>query len=72
MNRGLDGIYFRVQREGKWDNICFSDMTEQEIEKVIGNRKAAWWKSVAMHLKEQLNQIGEEFDIIGEDCNECC
>lgn len=30
MNRNLDGYYFRVKRDGKWDNICWSDMTDEE------------------------------------------
>lgn len=23
INRELDGCYFRIQRDGKWQNICF-------------------------------------------------
>lgn len=30
INRELDGCYFRIQRDGKWQNICFSDLTEIE------------------------------------------
>lgn len=28
MQRNLDGVYFRVERDGKWQNICFSDLTK--------------------------------------------
>lgn len=28
--RELCGIYFRVKRDGKYENICFTDMTEEE------------------------------------------
>ena len=66
MNRELCGIYFRVKRNGKYENICFTDMTEQEITDVIGERPAEWWKSVAMRLKEVINEIGEQFDIVGD------
>ena len=31
----LDGVYFRVKRNGKWDNICFSDLTEDEQDVAI-------------------------------------
>jgi hypothetical protein len=24
--RNLDGIYFRVKRDGKWVTVCYSDM----------------------------------------------
>lgn len=63
--RDMDGCYFRVERNGRYENICFSDMTDEEIEKVIGDRPAEWWKSLALHLKSCLNQIGEQFDISG-------
>lgn len=70
MNRNLDGIYFRVEREGKWQNICFSDLTIAEIEQVTKGRSDNWWKSVALHLKECLNEIGEELDLIKENYRE--
>ncbi len=62
-SRELDGIFFRVKRSDRWQNICFSDMTREEIDTVIGERSSDWWKSVALHLKECLNEIGETFDI---------
>ena len=68
MCRNLDGLYFRVKRDGKYKPVCFSDMTTAEIEETCANRSAEWWKSVAMHLKERLNVIGDTFDIIcGDD-----
>lgn len=38
MNRNLDGVYFRVKRNGKWDNICFSDLSETEKVDVLKNK----------------------------------
>lgn len=68
MDRKLDGIYFRIERDGKWQNICFSDLTEEEREKIGEDRSAEWWKSVACHLADMLKRIGDEFDIIaGEE-----
>ena len=32
MNRNLDGCYFRIERNGKYENVCFSDLTEEEQE----------------------------------------
>lgn len=65
--RNLDGAYFRVKRGDKYEDICFSDMELYEIDEVIGyDRPAEWWKSLALHLKERLNTIGDTFDIIGE------
>lgn len=71
MNRNLDGAYFRVKRGNGFENICFTDMTTEEIETVIGdNRPAEWWKSLALHLKDCINSIGDQLDLVnkwGED-----
>ena len=32
MDRKLDGIYFRVLRDGKWGNACFSDLSQEEMD----------------------------------------
>ena len=68
MNRNLDGIYFRIKRDGKYQNICFSDLTSEEREEIANarERSAEWWKSVAYHLADRIMVIGNEFDIEGE------
>ena len=30
----LDGIYFRVERDGKWQSLCVSDLTLDELKSV--------------------------------------
>ena len=45
MNRELDGVYFRIERDGKWQPICFSDLTEEEREKVWEGGSTGWFKS---------------------------
>lgn len=66
MDRNLDGVYFRVNRNGKWCNVCFSDMTHEERETVIGERTGEWWKSLAYILADCLKRMGDNFDIAGE------
>ena len=38
--RDLDGFYLRVQRNGKWESCCFTDLTEKEqhdwLERLFG------------------------------------
>ena len=29
-----DGIYFRVERNGKWQSLCVSDLTPEELKSV--------------------------------------
>lgn len=64
--RSLDGVYFRVERNGKWCNVCFSDLTESERCDVMTNRSDEWLKSMCNILADCLRDIGNEFDIIAE------
>ena len=61
--RNLDGAYFRVQRNGKWDNVCFSDLTQDEKEKVMQGRDIDWLKSLCIALGKAIRQIGDQLDI---------
>jgi len=65
--RNLDGCYFRVERDGKWLNICFSDMTEQERGKVMAGKGIPWFMSLAGHLADTLHAFGDAFGIYGRD-----
>lgn len=66
MNRELDGIYFRIKRNGKHENVCFSDLTEAERDEICKNQPAEWLKNVAYHLADRLQEIGNIFDITGK------
>ena len=66
MDRNLDGIYFRVQRDGKWGNVCFSDLTQEEMERVMENRDVDWLKSMCIQLGKTIRRIGDELDIVCE------
>ena len=64
MDRELDGVYFRIQREDKWESVCFSDMTKNEMEDVLKDKSLEYIKSLAIILGEQLKDIGNRFDIL--------
>ena len=66
MDRNLDGIYFRVQRDGKWGNACFSDLSQEEMERVMKNRDGDWLKSMCIDLGKRIGRIGDELDIVRE------
>lgn len=61
--RNLDGMYFRVQRDERWCNICFTDLTENERESVMENRSVDWIKSLANRLADVVHEIGDELGI---------
>ena len=66
MDRNLDDCYFRISRDGKWYNICFSDLSGSERDKAMEGRSVEWLKSLCCHLADQMKLIGEQFDIVGE------
>ena len=74
LQRNLDGIYFCVQRDGKWQSICYSDMTEDErdgiarmrAERATPEEQAKWWRSVADLLADQLYDMGERLGVVCE------
>lgn len=57
MNRDLDHVYFRVERSGKWESICFSDLTEEEMDLVLESKDSQWMNSLIKRLKEVLNSV---------------
>lgn len=63
MNRNLDGVYLRIQRDGKHQSICFSDLTEDEREE-LPRKSLEWWRGLAYHLADSLKEVGEQFDIV--------
>lgn len=63
MNRNLDGVYFRIKRDDKWQNICFSDLTDSEMEEVMKNRPDEWLKDMCKILGKTIRDIGDQLDI---------
>lgn len=58
----MDSIFFRVERDGKWMNVCMSDMTEEELDRVLKSRDAEWCKTAIHHLCNCLNSAGTVID----------
>lgn len=66
MNRNLDGVYFRINRDNKWQNICFSDLTEEEMDSVMAGRPEEWLHSMCKILGKTIRDIGDQLDIVME------
>jgi hypothetical protein len=65
IKRSLSGIYFRSKNEetGKFDNICFEDLTETEQDNFMKGRTDEWLMSLIKQLANTINKIGDQFDI---------
>lgn len=66
MDRGLDGYYFRIRRNGKWQNVCFSDLTEEEMNEVLRAKKKEFLKSMCIGLGKTIRNIGDEINLVSE------
>lgn len=72
--RNLDGIYFRVERDGKRQSVCYSDMEQTERDDMARKmakqktfkEQAAWWRSMADILADQLYDMGEQLGVVRE------
>lgn len=66
-NRNLDGCYFRVERDGKFENVCFTDMTVEERYEITDRKPKEFLASLCCHLAERLRAIGDELDLTTEE-----
>lgn len=65
IKRELDGIYFRVKRGKYWESICFSDLSDEEMDKVLEGHSVEWLKNTCKILGRTIKRIGDEQDIVG-------
>ena len=65
IERNLDGVYFRVLRDGKYKSICFSDLTADERDEILEKHEAPWLRSLCGILADVIREIGDQFDIKG-------
>ena len=63
MNRKLDGIFLRIKGNDKWQAVCLSDMTKEELEENLDAGRGEWLKGAVIHLALTLHAIGDKFGI---------
>ena len=64
MNRNLDGVYFRVKRDDKWQNICFTDLTNEETDTILKDRTEVWLLSM---LEVLLNVYDKVISVVPDE-----
>ena len=64
MNRSLDGVYFRVKRDDKWQNICFTDLTNEETNTILKDRTEVWLLSM---LEVLLNVYDKVISVVSDE-----
>lgn len=61
--RELCGIYFRVNRDGKYENICFTDMTEKEQKEILAGKTPEFCENMCLRLAQVVRNLGDMFDV---------
>lgn len=66
MRRNLDGVYFRVKENDKWEDVCFSDLTEEKQDEIMNDKSIEWCKRLCKILAKTIKDIGDTFDLVVE------
>lgn len=64
VKRSLDGVYYRVKRNGEWLNICYSDLTQEERDSCTAKYTLAQMKGLADLMADALRHVGDTLNVI--------
>lgn len=64
MERNLTGIYYRVQRDGKWCSVDFADMTLEEQVNILKDSDKATLIRMCVLLIGTIQKMGNELNIV--------
>ena len=65
--RDLDGFYLRVQRNGKWEACCFTDLTEKEQHDWLERLSGAGLQSMVSSFCENIVKMSTEVDLSDDE-----
>ena len=65
--RNLDGVYYRVIRDGIHANRCFSDLSEAEQDEIVAEYNAEQLRRLCRYLSMSLRQIGDALDLVRDE-----
>ena len=65
----MDGFFIRIERDGHFENVCFSDLTPEER-----RQRMEWWAeenfiSAIEILCNALREIGDRYGFIANDAD---
>ena len=65
--RNLDGVYYRVVRDGNHVSRCFSDLSESEQDVIMEKYDAEQLRWLCRYLSMSLRQIGDALDLVRDE-----
>ena len=63
IERGLDGMYFRVERNGEWKDICFTDLIPEEREVVLNSFDKAALIRTCLLLADTVRAVADLYNL---------
>ena len=69
MERELTGIYFRVKRDDKYENIDFTDLTFEEQNDILNdeNKDMKFYERMFNLLQDELGNLIDTLDLLGDE-----
>lgn len=69
MNRELTGIYYRVKRGDKYENIDFTDLTFEEQQEILDdkNKDMKFYERMFNLLQEELGNLINSLDLLDDE-----
>lgn len=61
--RNLDNIYFRVKRGNSCENLCFTDLTEDERLEVLKEKSPEFILQLSLLLAKRLREVGDQLGL---------
>ena len=61
--RNLDGAYFRIERNGSWHNVAFTDLTSEEQDEILSKFSPEQLRSMCHILSDTLRYIGDKLNL---------
>lgn len=65
--RNLDGVYYRVVRDGEYVSRCFSDLSEAEQDVIMEKYDAEQLGRLCRCLCISLRQIGDTLNLVRDE-----
>mgnify|MGYP004480994637 CR=1 FL=1 len=65
--RNLDGVYYRLVRDGNHVSRCFSDLSESEQDVIMEKYDAEQLRRLCRYLSMSLRQIGDALDLVRDE-----
>ena len=66
----LDGVYFRVLRDGERKSLCFTDMTDEEQSRVLDSMDTDQLKRMAQIMARNVRDYGEMVEMVERILND--